>query len=95
MPSGSERIVSMAVVVYSLCALTALLCTWLLIQAYHRRRSGLLLWSGLAFAGLTLNNLLLVLDKLVFVEIDLSMLRNAVALMAMVVLLYGLIWKSE
>jgi hypothetical protein len=85
----------MADVVYSLCALTALLCTWLLIQAHRRRRSGLLLWSGLAFAGLTLNNLLLVLDKLVFLQVDLSVLRNVVALMAMVVLLYGLIWRSE
>jgi len=85
----------MAAIVYSLCALTALLCTWLLIQAYRRRRSGLLLWSGLAFAGLTLNNLLLVLDKLVFMKIDLSMLRNTVALLAMVVLLYGLVWNAE
>ncbi|HEX3884091.1 MAG TPA: DUF5985 family protein [Stellaceae bacterium] len=85
----------MADIVYSLCALTALLCTWLLIQAHRRRRSGLLLWSGLAFAGLTLNNLLLVLDKLVFLQVDLSVLRNVVALMAMVVLLYGLIWRSE
>jgi hypothetical protein len=85
----------MADVVYSLCALTALLCTWLLIQAHRRRRSGLLLWSGLAFAGLTLNNLLLVLDKLVFVQVDLSAARNAVALLAMIVLLYGLIWRSE
>jgi hypothetical protein len=81
----------MAAAVCSLCALTALLCTWLLIQAHFRRPSGLLLWSGLAFAGLTLNNLLLVLDKLVFLQIDLSVLRNAVALLAMIVLLYGLI----
>jgi hypothetical protein len=85
----------MAAVIYFLCALTALLCTWLLIQAHRRRRSGLLLWSGLAFAGLTLNNLLLVLDKLVFVQVDLSVPRNVIALVAMIVLLYGLIWKSE
>jgi len=55
----------------------------------------LLFWSGLAFAGLTLNNLLLLLDKLVFIEVDLSTLRHVVALVAMIVLLYGLIWKAR
>ena len=85
----------MAVVVYSLCALTALLCTWLLLSTYRRRRTELLFWSGLAFAGLTLNNLFLLLDKLVFIEVDLSTLRHVVALVAMIVLLYGLIWKAR
>lgn len=84
----------MAVIVYSLCTLAALLCAWLLLAAYRRGRSALLFWSGLAFVGLTLNNLLLGLDKLVFLQTDLSLPRNAVALGAMVVLLYGLIWKS-
>lgn len=84
-----------AAIVYGLCALTALLCTWMLMQAHRRRPSRLLLWSGLAFAGLTLNNLLLVLDKLVFLQIDLSLLRSSVALLSMIVLLYGLIWGTE
>ena len=84
----------MAVIVYSLCTLAALLCTWLLLSAYRRSGSELLFWSGLAFGGLTVNNLLLGLDKIVFLQTDLSLPRNAVALAAMVVLLYGLIWKS-
>jgi hypothetical protein len=85
----------MAPVIYGLCALTALLCTILLLQAYWRGGYRLLLWSGLCFAGLTLNNLLLVLDKVVFPLIDLSLWRTGVALTAMVVLLYGLIWDTE
>ena len=84
-----------ATIIYSLCALTALLCTFMLIAAHRRRFSRLLLWSGIAFAGLTLNNLLLVLDKLIFLEIDLLPLRGIVALLAMVVLLYGLVWEAE
>jgi hypothetical protein len=84
----------MAVIVYSLCTLAALLCTWLLLSGYRRSHSQLLFWSGLAFAGLTLNNLLLGLDKLIFLEVDLGPLRNAVALAAMIILLYGLIWKA-
>jgi hypothetical protein len=53
------------------------------------------LWSGLCFAGLTLNNVLLVLDKLVFPLIDLSVSRTLIALLSMMILLYGLIWDSE
>jgi hypothetical protein len=85
----------MAALIYGLCALTALMCSYLLFQAYARGNYRLLLWSGLCFAGLTFNNLLLVLDKLVFVDIDLSLARTVTALVAMMVLLYGLIWDAE
>jgi Family of unknown function (DUF5985) len=85
----------MAALVYSLCALTALFSAYLLLQAYRRGGYRLLLWSGLCFVGLTLNNLLLVLDKLILPEVDLSIWRTSVALAAMTVLLYGLIWDSE
>ena len=82
-------------IVYTLCALTAALCTVLLLQSYLRGHYRLLLWSGLCFAGLTLNNLLLVLDKIVFPQFDLAIWRSAVALAAMSILLYGLIWDTE
>jgi hypothetical protein len=85
----------MAIAIYSLCALTALTCTLLLLQAYRRGRYRLLLWSSLCFAGLTLNNILLVIDKIVLPLVDLSILRTFVSLVAMTVLLYGLIWDSE
>jgi hypothetical protein len=85
----------MAAIIYSLCAFTAALCTYLLLQAYRRGGYRLLLWSGLCFAGLTVNNLLLVADKLIFPLLDLQALRTGVALAAMTVLLYGLIWDTE
>jgi hypothetical protein len=85
----------MAATIYALCSLTALLCTVLLLQAYARGGYRLLLWSGLCFAGLTVNNLLLVLDKVVFPTVDLSVWRTSVALAAMAILLYGLIWEAE
>jgi hypothetical protein len=53
------------------------------------------LWSGLCFAGLTINNLFLVCDKLVFPDIDFTVWRSASLLLAMAVLLYGLIWDTE
>ena len=86
----------MASAVYLLCALTAIVCAWLLMQAYFARgRYRLLLWSGLCFVGLAANNLLLVVDKLLLPAIDLSLARTAVALLALSVLIYGLVMDAE
>ncbi|MBI4518291.1 MAG: hypothetical protein HY699_21030 [Deltaproteobacteria bacterium] len=82
----------MAPLVYALCALTACVCAWLLLRGYFSGGSRLLLWSGLCFAGLTLNNLLVFIDLVVIPEADLSHLRHAMALAASAILLYGLIW---
>jgi hypothetical protein len=82
-------------VIYSLCALTALLCATLLLQAYRRSHYQLLLWSGLCFVGLTANNTLLAIDKWLGPAVDLSTWRLVIGLLAMVVLLYGLIWNTE
>jgi len=85
-----------AAAIYSLCAAVALLCAALLLRAYLRNRYRLLLWSGLCFAGLTLNNALLIVDKIFLpVQVDLSALRLAVSLVAVSVLLYGIIWEAE
>ena len=80
---------------YALCTLTALFCAWLLLRAYLRSRYKLLLWGGLCFLGLTLNNGLLVADKFLFPDVNLYTWRLVVALAAMVVLLYGIIWDAE
>jgi hydrogenase/urease accessory protein HupE len=85
----------MAAAIYTLCALTAALCAYLLLHAYRRGGYRLLLWSGLCFVGLTLNNVLLVIDKVMLPLVDLSIWRTLMALAAMMVLLYGLIWDTE
>jgi uncharacterized protein DUF5985 len=82
-------------ITYALCALMAFFCAWLLLQAYRQRSITFLLWSGLFFAIQACNNLFLVLDKLVFPNIDLSLYRYAVALIANAILLYGLIMRTE
>jgi hypothetical protein len=82
-------------IIYGLCALTALLCSSLLLGAYLRSRYRLLLWSGLCFAGLTANNVLLIADKLIFPLADLSVARSAVALLSLSLLLFGLIWDAK
>ena len=85
----------MAAATYTFCALTAFLCALLLLQAYARGGYRLLLWSGVCFVGLTVSNLLLVFDKLVVPEQDLQVWRTGIALIAMSILLYGLIWDAE
>ena len=86
----------MGAIIYSLCATAALACATLLLRAFSRSGYRLLLWSGLCFAGLTMNNLLLVLDKIVFpTAVDLSIARSSVALASVSVLLFGLIWDAE
>ncbi|MDN4986255.1 DUF5985 family protein [Bradyrhizobium sp. WYCCWR 13022] len=85
----------MATVIYSLCAVTSGFCVWLLARAYAGSRSKLLLWSAVCFAGLTLENGALWVDKIVFPQIDLSTLRLSIGLFAMTVLLIGMVWEAE
>jgi hypothetical protein len=75
--------------------LTTLLCATLLLRAYFHMRRRLLLWSGLCFAGLSVSNLLVVADLLVFPSIDFYTWRIGAAAVAMALLLYGLIWESQ
>lgn len=80
--------------IYSLCALTAATVAALLLRGYIASRFRLLLWSGLCFVGLTVNNVILLLDKAVFVSVDLSALRLGIALVSLLLLLCGLIFEG-
>ena len=85
----------MAEIVYILCGLTSLTCAVLLLRGYVKSKMRLLLWSGLCFLGLTANNVLLFLDKIIFPEADLSLWRTGTALVGVLLLLWGMIWDSE
>ncbi|HET6372296.1 MAG TPA: DUF5985 family protein [Candidatus Polarisedimenticolia bacterium] len=84
----------MAETVYMLCALTSIACAWLLLRTWSRRRVRLLLWTGLCFIGLAANNVILFVDLVMVPETDFGPLRSVVALLALGVLLYGLVWES-
>lgn len=84
----------MAAAVFIACALTSVACAILLIRGYLASRSRLLLWSSLGFMGFALNNILLVVDRLVVAE-DLSLLRTLPALLGVSVLLFGCIWDAD
>jgi hypothetical protein len=85
----------MATLVYALCALTSLACAVLLLRGYLSTRARLLLWSGLCFAGLAANNIILLVDKHMVPSIDLSLWRSLPALAGVAILLYGLVWETR
>lgn len=86
----------MAQLIYTLCSLTSLACAWVLFASYRRTRHRLLFWSGSCFAVMTVSNVLLLLDKVVFpTSLDLLPYRLATALLALALLLYGLIYEKE
>lgn len=81
--------------VYGLCALTSLICAVLLLRGYRAGRTRLLFWSALCFAGLAINNLLLLVDLYIFPKSDLFYLRTSIALAAILLMMYGLILDKD
>lgn len=78
-------------IVYGLCFLTSAFCAWLLGASYRRNGTTLLLWSAICFGFLALNNLALVLDLVVWPDLDLRLLRLAMSLAAVVSLIWGFV----
>ena len=64
-------------------------------RGFLRTRFGMLVWSGLCFVGLPANNMILLLDKTVFRDVDLSPWRAVVGLVSMLLLVVGLVTERE
>lgn len=85
----------MATAVYFLCCLASVACALALFKCYLRARSRLLFWSGICFLGMALNNILLVVDLVVFPQgPDLYLLRTFPLLAGLGLLIYGMIWDT-
>jgi len=86
----------MPYIVNILGAITVALCALLLLRAYVKVKTRLLLWSGLCFAGLTVSNVLVFIDlALIGPHTSLYSLRLAVAAVSTLLLVYGLVFESE
>lgn len=82
--------------VYLLCFLTSVICAVMLGRSFQRTRTKLLFWSAMCFMLLAVNNLLLVLDLVVFPgTVSLAVPRSLVSLAAVLTLLFGFIWDTE
>jgi Family of unknown function (DUF5985) len=80
--------------IYLLCAATSLVAAFMLLRYYLRRRTTLLLWSFIGFLGLAVNNVLVFLDLVIYPSIDMSLARATASALAMLALVYGLIWEA-
>ena len=85
---------AMPAIIYTLCTITSLICAVLLLRSFAQSKYRLLLWAGICFVGITLNNILLVADKLIFPDVNLLPARLLVAFIALMFLLYGLIFDE-
>jgi Family of unknown function (DUF5985) len=85
----------MAATVYILSALISLACAALLLRSFMQTRTALLLWAAVCFLGLSLNNALLFVDKVVATDVDLSLWRSLPALAGMLALVFGLLWEES
>lgn len=84
----------MAETVYVLCALASIACALLLVRNYQRTRLRLALLTCLCFTGLALNNVLLVIDRVMMRGMDLSLPRTLVAVVALLLLVGGLVTED-
>lgn len=84
----------MVPLIYALCAVTSSVCAILLLRSYVESRYRLLLWAGLCFVAFTINNLMMIADKLIFVEEQMLTVRLSISLLAVCFLLYGLIFEE-
>lgn len=77
---------------FVLCMTTALACAALLLRSYASSRVPLLLWSGLFFLGLAINNALVYVDVVVTPDtLDLDVVRKLPALAGAWLLLFAVL----
>ena len=83
-------------ILYALVMVACLACMVLLFRGYGRTGVRLLLWSALCFVGLSVSNVLLFFDLVLFpTEIDLRLYRLAAALAGLAFLIYGFISEHD
>lgn len=85
----------LAQIAYICCALTSAFAGFLLLRSFARTQTRLLLWSGLCFVFLALENVMIFVDLvLTGPSIDLRLVRLALGLAGFLFLVCGMIWEA-
>lgn len=84
----------MSRIVFFLCAITSLVCALLLLRTYLRQKTPLLFWALLCFVGLTINNIITIVDVFSGPDLNLSAIRLIPAILGVAALLIGMIWAT-
>lgn len=82
---------TIAELVYMLCAAASILAAGLLIRYYRVQPAPLLFWSALGFVGLGVHSMLVYIDRALLPDVNLSLVRAIAGALALLVILYGLI----
>jgi hypothetical protein len=83
-------------ILYALVMLACLACMVLLFRGYALSGVRLLFWAALCFVGLSVSNVMLFFDLVLFPsQIDLRLYRLAAALAGLAFLLYGFISEHD
>jgi hypothetical protein len=91
----TKEVGRMAEVVHAICGILSIACAVLLLRNYRRTGSRLLLWAGLSFTFLALNNVFVFVDLILLADVELGgrVVRNGLNSCAGGVMLFGLIWE--
>lgn len=82
-------------IVFSMSLAASAVCALLLARAFRRSGVRMLFWSAISFGFLALNNMLAVIDIIALPDSSIPELRLSASLIAVGVLIYGFIWRSE
>lgn len=80
--------------IYWFCFLASTASAWFLVRAWQRVRDAILYWSGACFGLLAVNNLLAIVQRAAWPDMDIIVYRALVTLTALGVFLYGFIWED-
>ena len=76
-------------ILYLLCFAVSATCAFMLLRGWKSSRVRLLLWSGIGFTGIAINNLLLVIGE--NAGYDWSSWRGTPTLVGLIVMIWGLV----
>lgn len=82
-------------IVFSMSLIASAICALLLARAFARSGVRMLFWSAVSFGFLAVNNALAVIDIVALPDSSIPELRLSASLIAVGVLIYGFIWRSE
>jgi len=81
--------------VYIFCALVNIGCAVLLLRSYFRSRVKLVFWGSIFFICFALSNIVLFVDLIILPAVDLSFYRDALTLVGLVAIIFGLIKEGD
>jgi hypothetical protein len=81
--------------VYTLCFLTCAGCAALLVRAWLKTKTRLLMWTAWSFVFLAFNNFFLLADMILLPSVDLTIPRYVAGLLGVATMIIGFIWEAE